>query len=58
MKKSKYIEKQIVFGLKQAELGIPVLKVYRKMGISEATFYNCKKKTCHSDEQIASNKVN
>ncbi len=44
MKRSKYTEEQIAFGLKQAELGTPVLEVCRKMGILEATFYNWKKK--------------
>ncbi len=44
MKKSKFTEQQIVFALKQAELGITVEEVCRKMGISEATFYNWKKK--------------
>lgn len=44
MKKSKFTEQQIVFALKQAETGIPAGEVCRKMGISEATFYNWKKK--------------
>jgi putative transposase len=44
MKKSKFTEQQIVFALKQAETGVPVAEVCRKMGISEATFYNWKKK--------------
>ena len=44
MKRSKYTESQVVFALKQAETGIPVAEVCRKMGISEATFYNWKKK--------------
>ncbi len=43
-KKSKYTEQQIAFALKQAELGTPVEEVCRKMGISDATFYNWKKK--------------
>lgn len=43
MKKSKFTE-QIVFALKQAETGVPVAEVYRKMGISESTFYNWKRK--------------
>ena len=43
-KKSKYTEQQIAFALKQAELGMPVEEVCRKMGISDATFYNWKKK--------------
>ena len=37
-------ESQIVFALKQAETGTKVDEVCRKLGISEATFYNWKKK--------------
>jgi len=44
MKKSKFTEAQIVFALKQTEQGVKVEEVCRKMGISEATFYNWKKK--------------
>lgn len=43
MKRSKYTEEQIAFALKQAEVGTTVAEVCRKMGISEATFYNWKK---------------
>jgi|SRR5690606_12381454 len=44
MKKSKFTEAQIAFAIKQAETGTRVEEVCRKMGISEATFYNWKKK--------------
>lgn len=44
MKKSRFTESQIVFALKQSEMGVKVEEVCRKMGISEATFYNWKKK--------------
>lgn len=44
MKKTRFTEQQIVFALKQAENGTRVDEVCRKMGISEATFYNWKKK--------------
>jgi putative transposase len=44
MKRSKSTEQQIAFTLKQAELGTPVDEVCRKIGISDATFYNWKKK--------------
>ena len=44
MKKSKFTEEQIAFALRQAESGTTVGEVCRKMGISEATFYNWKKK--------------
>jgi len=44
MKKSKFTEEQIVFALRQAETGTQVAEVCRKMGISDATYYNWKKK--------------
>lgn len=44
MKKTRYTEEQIAFALKQAETGTRVEEVCRKMGISEAIFYNWKKK--------------
>lgn len=44
MKKTRYTEEQIAFALKQDETGTRVGGVCRKMGISEATFYNWKKK--------------
>ncbi len=42
--KKKYTEEQVAFALKQAEAGTTVQEVIRKMGISEQTFYNWKKK--------------
>ncbi|MNG68271.1 Transposase [compost metagenome] len=44
MKKSKFTEAQIAFAIKQSETGTRVEEVCREMGISEATFYNWKKK--------------
>lgn len=44
MKKTKFTEQQIVFALRQAENRVKVDEICRKMGISEATFYNWKKK--------------
>lgn len=44
MKKSKFSEAQIAFILKQADDGTAVGEVCRKAGISEATFYNWRKK--------------
>lgn len=44
MRKSKFTEAQISFALKQAETGTHVDEVCRKMGISQATFFNWKKK--------------
>ena len=39
MKKKRFSVEQIVAVLKQAELGVPVAEVIRKVGISEQTFY-------------------
>lgn len=44
MKTTKFTEEQIAFALRQSETGTKVAEVCRKMGISEATFYNWKKK--------------
>lgn len=44
MKASKFSEAQIAFVLKQTEDGAAVAEVCRKAGISEATFYNWRKK--------------
>lgn len=44
MKKSRFTEAQIAFMLKQAEEGTAIAEVCRKAGISEATFYNWRKK--------------
>ena len=44
MKRSRFTEQQIVFALKQQEVGTPVDEICRKMGISDATFYKWKKK--------------
>ena len=44
MKRSKYTESQIVFAIKQVETGTRLSEIRRKIGISEATFYNWKKK--------------
>ena len=44
MKKSKFTEQQIAFALRQAETGTRVAEICRKMGISQNTFYQWKKK--------------
>ena len=44
MKASKFSEAQTAFVLKQAEDGTAVGEVCRKVGISEATFYNWRKR--------------
>ncbi len=37
---AKFSEAQIIFALRQADTGVPVAEVCRKMGVSEATYYN------------------
>lgn len=44
MKRSRYTEVQVTYALRQAESGTPVSDVCRGLGISEATFYNWRKK--------------
>jgi putative transposase len=44
MKRKRFTEEQIAYALRQAESGVPVAEVIRKMGISEQTFYRWKKR--------------
>ena len=44
MKRLKFSEPQIIFNIKHSQTTIYTLKTCRKMDISEATFYNWKKK--------------
>jgi putative transposase len=44
MKESRFTESQVAYALRQADAGTPVSDVCRSLGISEATFYNWKKK--------------
>ena len=44
MKKSRFTDQQIAFALKQAESGVTVEEVCRKLGVSQQTFYRWKKK--------------
>jgi putative transposase len=44
MKASKFTDAQKAFVIKQGEEGTPVAEVCRKAGISQATYFNCKKK--------------
>ena len=44
MKKSRFSEQQIAFILRQAEQGTRVEEVCRKAGVSEATYYNWRRR--------------
>ena len=44
MKKKRLSVEQIVAVMKQAEAGVPVAELIRKVGISEQTFYRWKKR--------------
>ena len=44
MKASKFSDAQKAFILKQGEEGVPVAEICRKAGISQATYFNWKKK--------------
>jgi putative transposase len=44
MKKSRFTEQQVAYALRQAESGISVEEITRKMGVTQATFYRWKKK--------------
>jgi putative transposase len=44
MKASKFTDAQKAFIIKQGEDGVPVAEVCRKAGISQATFFNWRKK--------------
>ena len=52
MKRSRFSELQIAYILRQAEEGTSVEEVCRKAGISEATYYNWRKKYGGLSDQI------
>ena len=44
MKRKRFTEEQIIGALKEAEGGLPATEICRKYGISDATFYNWRRK--------------
>lgn len=44
MRKSKFTEEQIVFAVRQLEMGVPMKELARKMGVAEQTLYRWRKK--------------
>ena len=44
MKRKRFTEEQIAFALRQAQCGVAVQEICRKMKITEQTFYRWKKK--------------
>ena len=44
MKRKRFTQEQIAYALRQAEGGVAVEEVIRRLGISENTFYRWKKK--------------
>lgn len=43
MKGKRFTVEQKAFALRQAESGVPIVEITRKMGVSETTFYRWKK---------------
>ena len=44
MKRKRFTEEQITYALRQAESGMPVAEVCRKLGVTEQSFYRWKRK--------------
>lgn len=43
MKKSRFTEEQVAAAVRQAESGLPVVEICRRLGVTEVTFYRWKK---------------
>ncbi len=43
MKKKRFTQEQITYALRQAESGMPVVEIVRKLGVSEQSFYRWEK---------------
>jgi len=44
MKRSRFTEEQIASAVRQAESGVPVAEICRRLGVSEVSFYRWKKR--------------
>ena len=44
MEQKRYSDEQIVYALRQAEGGVKVVEICRKLGVTEQTFYRWRKK--------------
>lgn len=53
MKKKRFAVEQIVAVLKEAEVGMPVAELIRRIGITEQTFYRWKKQYAGLDSDQA-----
>jgi hypothetical protein len=52
MKKSRFTDSQIVEALKRAEAGVTVPELCRELGVSSATFYKWRAKSCSGVQRL------